>query len=384
MQTLIYNATLVLPETITERGWLLIEDDLISALGESASCPQPQTITRSINAEGNFVLPGMIDLHCDGIEKLVMPRPNVMFDINVALDENDRRLAACGITTEFHALSLDDSEFGVRSTDFVGELAQAIKNTSDLLVRHEIHARFEVTSVRGFEVVTEMLKNGEVRLVSLMDHSPGQGQYKTEQSFRDYLKKTVHSTDEEIDQMLILKREQIENIPSRIETVAQLARENGIAIATHDDDSAAKVENWPALGVTISEFPTTIEAATRAHELGLAVCMGAPNVLRGRSSGGNLSALEAIQAGITNVLCSDYYPAAFLATVFKLAAQKVLPLPEATRLVTLNPALALGLGAKFGSLEVGKVADVIIVQLKQHLPRVKQLFLAGEEHLRLI
>ena len=383
MQTLIYNAVLVLPETLLENGWLLIEDGLITALGEGASCPQPQTIARPVNAEGNFVLPGMIDLHCDGIEKLVMPRPNVMFDINVALDENDRRLAACGITTEFHAVSLDDSEFGVRSTDFVGELSKAIKNTPDLLVRHEMHARFEVTSVRGFEVVTQMIKDGEVRLVSIMDHSPGQGQYKTEQSFRDYLKGTVHSTDDEIDQLLIWKRSQTANIPGRIEIVTRLARERGLAIATHDDDSASKVEQWPALGVTISEFPTTIEAASRAHELGLAVCMGAPNVLRGKSSGGNLSALEAIQAGITNVLCSDYYPAAFLATVFKLASQKILTLPEATRLVTLNPALAVGLGKQYGSLEAGKVADVVIVKLRENLPRVRQLFVNGEEHLRL-
>lgn len=384
MQTLIHNATLVLPEQLVTDGWLLIEDGRIAALGQSATCPNPSTIRLSIDATSNFLMPGLIDLHSDAIEKLVEPRPTVLFDVQLALGEADWRLAGCGITTEFHAISLDDNEFGVRSDGFVQELSQAIKDqASYLLVRHNIHARLELSNLKGLDVLAGMIAEKAVGMVSLMDHSPGQGQYTTEQAYREYMLQTTNRGDAEVDAILALKRSQTREIPERIVCATRLAREAGLAIATHDDDTIEKVEQWPALGVTLSEFPTTMEAARRAHELGLAVCMGAPNVLRGTSSGGNLSALLAIQAGVATVLCADYYPAAMLAAAFKLARQQVLTLPQATRLVTLNPAQAVGLGNNFGSLELGKIADLIIVSVNRHeLPMVQRVFVGGEERVR--
>ncbi len=381
MQTLIHNATLVLPDHLIEKGWLLIEDERIAGLGQSATCPSG--ITHQIDAAESFLMPGLIDLHCDAIEKLVEPRPNVQFDLHIALGEVDRRLAACGITTEFHAVSLDDNEFGVRSVAFVRELAQHINAEADsLLIRHEVHARLELTSKRGFEVMLEMIEAREVRLVSLMDHSPGQGQYATEQAYRDYVKRTVQKTDAEVDALLEMKRGQAAFKSQRIATVSRLAQEAGMALATHDDDNPAQIEQWPELGVTIAEFPTTMEAARKAHQLGLAVCMGAPNVLRGKSSGGNLSALEAVQAGVTDVLCADYYPAAVLGAVFKLTTQNNMSLPEATRMVTLNPATAIGKGAELGSLEVGKYADLIVVSLPRAThPKVQHVFMNGKQRL---
>ncbi len=382
MQTLIENVNLVLPNSLIENGWLLIEDERIAALGESATRPGSDGLSRQLNAEGAFLLPGLIDLHCDAIERVVEPRPNVHFDVHLGLAEVDHRLASCGITTEFHAIALDDNEFGTRSITFARELSEAIKNWHDNLIRHEFHARFEVTSQTGFVVVCEMIEQRETRLVSLMDHSPGQGQYTDEQTYRDYVKRSYHRTDEQINEMLRNKRQQLENATERIEVVTRKAREAGLAIATHDDDSAAKVEQWPTLGVTMAEFPTTLPAARRAHELGLAVCMGAPNVLRGKSSGGNLSALEAVQAGICDVLCSDYYPAAMLAATFKLVNQHVLSLPQAVRLVTLNPAKAVALDHELGSLEPGKIADLVLVSLNRyHLPKMQRLFVAGQEKL---
>jgi len=380
MQTLIYNATLVLAERLIEDGWLLIEDTKIGGLGEAATCPA--IIERRIDAGGNFVLPGLIDLHCDAIEKLVEPRPNVHFEVSLALAEADLRLAGCGITTEFHAVSLDDREFGVRAVNFIVDFAQAIQAQSNSLIRHEIHARLEVTSVKGFEMISGLIKARAVRLVSLMDHSPGQGQYTTEEAYREYVKRTAHMSDAEIDEILEMKREQAAHVPGRIEAVAKLVREAGLALATHDDDDPAKVEQWPGLGVTIAEFPTTIEAARRAHELGLAVCMGAPNVVRGKSSGGNLSATAAIEAGVADTLCADYYPSAMLTAIFRLAKQNIMSLPQATRTVTLNPAKAVGLGSERGSLEVGKLADLIVVALNgQNIPGVQRVFVGGAEKL---
>lgn len=381
MRTLIHNANLVLPTTVVENGWLLIEDEFIRALGSDDTRSTDCTV--AIDAAASFLLPGMIDLHCDTIEKLVEPRPGVRFPLVLALQEADLRLAASGITTEFHAVSLDDDEFSVRSDAFVHELCQMIKETEGArLIRHKVHARLELSSQRGYSAITEMIVQGCFDLVSLMDHSPGQGQYRTEAAYREYIFRTTGKSHEEIDAFLLVKKAQTLAIPDRIKGIAHLARQSGLAIATHDDDTAAKVELWPALGVNICEFPTTLEAARRAHELSLAVCMGAPNVLRGKSSSGNLSALAAISAGVTDVLCSDYYPAAMLNAVFALVRQHIMQLPDAVRLVTLNPARAVGLDTT-GSLEVGKVADLILVKPGLHdVANVERVFVSGKEVLR--
>ncbi len=383
MQTLIYNTTLVLPDCLIVRGWLLIEAGIILDFGDETTCPVNKE--HAIDGLGAFLMPGFIDLHSDAIEKIVEPRPNVYFDMRTAMHEADYRLTYCGITTEFHAISLNDDEFGVRSNDFVRDLYHILlEDREEYLVRHKIHARLELTSKSGFDIVEQMILQGECDLVSLMDHSPGQGQYPTIQSFRNYIVSTTGRSGAEVDQMLELKRLQLIHLPERTRHMTTLARDAGLAIATHDDDTAAKVEQWPQLGISMSEFPTTMEAATRAHELGLAVCMGAPNVMRGRSSGGNVSALEAIRAGVADVLCADYYPIALLHAVFLLVQRQVLTLPEATRMVTLNAAKAVRLDKEYGSLERGKIADVILVQpTKQGFPKVQSVFVGGEEKLHL-
>jgi alpha-D-ribose 1-methylphosphonate 5-triphosphate diphosphatase len=381
MQTLIKNADLVLPDQVIKSGWLLIEGERIAGIGQSENCPSG--IGQEIDAKGNFLLPGLIDIHCDAIEKLVEPRPNVEFDLHFALHEVDQRLAACGITTEFHAISLDDNEFGTRSVDFMRDITDVIRDEASFLIRHEIHARFEVTSRRGFEMVQDLIEKKAVRLVSLMDHSPGQGQYASEDSYRNYVKRTVHMTDEQIDEFLAYKMTQQIFVPERVEVIAQKTREKGIALATHDDDTAEKVQQYYKLGITMSEFPTTIAAAQTAHDLGLQVCMGAPNVVRGKSSGGNLSAIEAIKMGITNMLCADYYPSAMLASVFKLANLDIVDLPSAVNMVTLNAAKAVKMQDKIGSIEVGKHADLIEVNATSPHPRVRRVFLNGAEHLTL-
>ncbi|MBV9258426.1 MAG: hypothetical protein JO215_10445, partial [Ktedonobacteraceae bacterium] len=166
MQTLIQNAILVLPDRLIEGGWLLIEDGRILDLGEGATCAA--ATASAIDAGMQFLLPGLIDLHCDAIEKLVEPRPNVHFDIRIGLAEADWRLASCGITTEFHATSLDDNEFGVRSETFIHDLVQALASTwQEMLVRHKIHARLELTSHRGCEVLARSIEQRMCHMISL-------------------------------------------------------------------------------------------------------------------------------------------------------------------------------------------------------------------------
>lgn len=382
MRTLLSNVTLVLPDRLLEGGWLLMEKGVILDLGDASTCPHEP----AIDGHGHLLLPGLIDLHCDAIEKLVEPRPLVHVDLHTALQQADLHLAGNGITTEFHAVSLDDNEFGVRSDTFLHELCQAIAEQRDeQLIRHKIHARMELSSQRGCDILARMIALRECDLVSLMDHSPGQGQYRSVEAFREYVARTTSKSEAEIEALLEKKRRELVNIPTRIARITTMAREAGIALATHDDDSAAKVEQWPELGIGLSEFPTTLEAAQRAHELGLVVCMGAPNVLRGKSSGGNLSAIAAIRAGVADALCSDYYPAAMLGAVFVLEKQEILSLPEAVRLVTLNPARAVGLQEHYGSLEVGKVADVVLVKRTTYgVPRVLRVCTGGKEKMHLL
>jgi alpha-D-ribose 1-methylphosphonate 5-triphosphate diphosphatase len=214
-------------------------------------------------------------------------------------------------------------------------------------------------------------------MISLMDHTPGQGQYQTADTYRDYLARVTGRSLDEIDELLERKRVQMRAAPQRVARVADLARRAGKALASHDDDTAERVASWPGLGVTVSEFPTTLTSAMHAHNLGLAVCMGAPNVLRGRSSGGNLSALAALEAGVVDCLCSDYYPSSMLAAVFKIVALGLLPLPQALNLVSLNPARAAGLG-DFGALEAGRIADVALVAADaDRTPRMERLYVGG-------
>ncbi len=375
MQTLIHHATLVLAEEVVEDGWLLIENERVAAIGQGTAYPHMGAT--EIDARSALLLPGLIDLHCDAIEKLVEPRPNVFFDLHMAFREADWRLAGCGITTEFHAVSLDDGEFGVRSDTFVRELFETIRDETSALVRHRLHTRLELSSQRGYQAILQMIEQQQTHLVSIMDHSPGRGQFVTEQAFRDYQKKAKQKSEAEITELLALKMTQMTAIPARIAEVTQRAHAAGLTIAAHDDDTCERVQQWPGLQVGISEFPTTMEAATCAHNLGLAVCMGAPNVLRGKSSSGNLSALAAIQAGVVDVLCSDYYPAALLWSILKLAEQRVLTLPQATQLATLRPASAIGLGHDYGSLDVGKMADLILVD--PHTKTVQRVFVGGSE-----
>jgi alpha-D-ribose 1-methylphosphonate 5-triphosphate diphosphatase len=377
MQTLIHNAILVLPDRVIEKGWLLIDGEQIAAIGDSAH--HPVAVHQVIDACEGYLLPGLIDLHCDGIEKIVQPRPGVFIDMDVAFVEADIRLAGAGITTEFHALSFDDNEFGVRTETFAHKLIDMIHKTTDARVNHRVHARIEVTSERGCAILEDIIDDPAIGLVSIMDHSPGQGQYRTEQAFREYVMRIAHRTYEEVGEIIEHKSHQAQYIPSRIQHIAALARSRNLALATHDDDSAEKIAQWGALGVTLSEFPITIEAARAAREHGLIVSMGAPNVLRGMSSSGNLSATNAIQAGVVDSLCSDYYPASMLPAAFKLVREGIMSLPSAVCLVTLNPALALKMDDQVGSLTPGKAADIILVALNTAgAATVRQMWVDGQ------
>jgi len=381
MQILLTDAQVVLREQVIEHGWVLIEDEVIAGYGHAHT--RPQHAAQVHNVAGNFVIPGVIDLHCDAIEKQIQPRPGVIIDESVAFYTTDRILACSGITTELHSLSLDDAEFGVRNEEFVRNFIAQIASADQRIVNHLVHCRVEVSSERGVTSLAQVIDSPYLKLVSIMDHSPGQGQYPTDESFRYYVAKTTGRNDAEIDAIIQKKHALRASIPQRVQEVIQLAHAHHIPLATHDDDTAAKVHDWVAQGIRISEFPTTMEAASVAHQHAMLVGMGAPNVLRGKSSGGNLSAIEAVKAGVVDWLCSDYYPAAMIPAAFKLAELKLCSLTDAINLITYNPAQAIGVEHAVGSIQLGLQADLVVVAKHHHTPIVKQVYVHGRQVMHL-
>ena len=241
MQILLTDAHVVLREQVIEHGWVLIEDELITGYGHAHT--RPQRATQVHNVAGNYVLPGVIDLHCDAIEKQIQPRPGVIIDESVAFYTTDRILACSGITTELHSLSLDDAEFGVRNEEFVRNFIAQIASADQRIVNHLVHCRVEVSSERGVTSLAQVIDSPYLKLVSIMDHSPGQGQYPTDESFRYYVAKTTGRNDAEIDAIIQKKHALRESIPQRVQEVIQLAHAHHIPLATHDDDTAAKVHD---------------------------------------------------------------------------------------------------------------------------------------------
>lgn len=367
----INNAKVVTPERVIEGVSVVLEDGRIAGVSR-----RPERSGETLDAAGRYVLPGIVDLHSDAVEKQLEPRPGVAVSEELAFVEMDRYFASCGITTGFHAISFMNSrnrslQRGCRLCDMISRFR------SHGLVRHELHLRCELPEKGSVDVIEELVRARLAKTVSLMDHTPGQGQFRDLEWFRRYWRDDV-GMDEAGISAAIAEAEQGEYCLAhdRVERIARVAREQGTILASHDDDTVERVEALAEQGVSISEFPVTIEAARRARELGLTVCMGAPNALRGASSGGNLSALEAIDCGFVDALCSDYYPPSMLQAAFKLARDKVLELPVAVGLVTSGPAWAAGLPAG-GVVCDGAAGDLLVVDERLGLPNVSMTIVGG-------
>lgn len=355
-----------------EGGSVVLENGVISGVSRRA-----ERGSGTLGAAGQYLLPGMVDLHSDAIEKQLAPRPGVEFAPELAFLEMDRYFALCGITTGFHALSLMTGSG--RSLDLGHGLYQAVRRfRSEGLVRHEPHLRCELPQEAAVEKVEQMLRNRVASIVSVMDHTPGQGQFRDLEWFRRYWREDRGMDDVQIAAAV----EQAERNGSslaldRVERIARAAHENGAALASHDDDTPEKVELLADRGARISEFLINTDSARRARELGLSVCMGAPNVVRGRSSGGNLCATEAVGLGLVDALCSDYHPPSMLQAAFELARKELLDLPAAVALVTSGPARAAGMEGE-GEIREGAVADLLLVGERLGRPVVTHTVVGGE------
>jgi len=372
------NTRIVLHDQVLEDGTLVVENGVIADI-----CPETCNDSGAIDLRGMTLMPGMIDLHCDALEKEVEPRPNVHFPLDFACAQADKRNAAAGITTVFHALSFAHEELGVRNNDMAAAVARAVHAWQPhALVDNRVHCRYEITDPHGMPVLTELLTEGSAHLLSVMDHTPGQGQFKDIEAYRNYLKRTYRKSEQEVDDILDRKLGAATEAMQRMQTLVRHAQQHGVSVASHDDDSAERVQAMDELGIRISEFPINLETAQAARAKGMATIFGAPNVVRGGSQSGSMRAVDAVREGVADCLCADYAPATLIAALYRLMDDTGLSQAEATRLVTANPARAAGLHDR-GEIRVGLRADLLAVSRRGNLPHVEQVWVAGRPTLRL-
>lgn len=364
----VIGGRLVTPENVIDGG-VRIEGARIAEVGDIVA--DADTV---IDADGRLVLPGLVDIHGDDIEKHLHPRSGARMDTSMALASADRANVAAGITTKFHAISFELDEGADRSPELAATLTDAITTANELLVDHRLHARCEVTQKRCVEAVVKVIDNGDTDLVSVMSHIPGKGQFRDIEAFRSYYKNDTNRTVEEAEEMIETRVSiPMSTIRERVDCVVNRAREAGVVTASHDDENPREVERLAESGVDISEYPITLETAEQAVELGMTTTMGAPNLVRGESQWGNLATADGIDAGVVDVLVADYHPPSLLASVFVDTGES---LPERVKRVSANPADAAGFADR-GRIETGKRADLVVVDPKP-TPTVTAAVVAGQ------
>jgi alpha-D-ribose 1-methylphosphonate 5-triphosphate diphosphatase len=370
------NARLVLAESVVENGWLACVDGCIAEIGDGAP------LEAGLDLGGHLLTPGLVELHTDHLESHYMPRPGVYWDPLAAVISYDAQLATSGITTVLDSLRVWREEGLDEIGSETGLLAATIARAreADLLrADHFLHLRCEVPMPHVVDEASALIDRDDIRLLSLMDHTPGQRQFRDEAKLRAYYRgKTGGSTDAELDVMFDKRREfaALHAVPnySRLVEMAQARR---LPLASHDDTTLDHVRQSIADGVALAEFPTTVEAAQALHAGAVKVLMGAPNLVRRGSHSGNVSTAELAQAGVLDILSSDYVPASLLIAALQLPdLVSGITLPAAFATVSRTPAAAVGLTDR-GEIAVGKRADLLEIQVAGTMPVIRSVWRAG-------
>ena len=370
------NARLVLEDEVVH-GSLAVKDGRISDISAGG--------TASPGAEdldGDYLLPGFIDLHTDHFEKHVLPRPGTRWNAVTAVMAHDAQMAAAGITTAYDCICVGVSIRNPERVEILAPMIEAVTQAGAqemLRADHIIHLRCEVTDERVVDLFDSVADQTAVGMMSLMDHAPGHRQYPDVQRFRERTMKNQKMTEAEADAHIDRLLAALQTVaPKNRADLAARGRERGLAVASHDDETLAHVEEAADLGITVSEFPTTAAAARHARDHGMHIVMGAPNLIRGGSHSGNVSAGELAAEGLLDNLASDYVPAAMLQAAFRLTrGPHDMALPPAVAKVTSNPARAAGL-ADHGRLSPGLKADLLRVAMIEDRPHVRTVFRDGK------
>jgi alpha-D-ribose 1-methylphosphonate 5-triphosphate diphosphatase len=318
-----------------------------------------------------LIVPGFVDLHSDAVEKEIEPRPGAAFPLKIALIEMDKKLAMSGVTTMFHAIAFnEESLVGLRRNKTAKKIVELVHayNQEHLLVDNRLHARYEITSFSSVPVLEAFLDREMIHILSFMDHTTGQGQFQSIEDWKQYHMPVYELSDAQADTVIENQRRKKAEGMHFIHRLAVKAKEKNVQLASHDDDSIEKIDFMAKLGVSVSEFPLNVTTAAYARKRNLHTGMGAPNVVRGKSQSGNLSAREVIGKGTCRFLCSDYHPSSMLQAVYSLHREMHYSLADAFAFVTSTPAEITGLDDR-GRIAPGRLADLVVID-DQFVPKV--------------
>jgi len=375
-ETVISNARIVLADRVIERGWVAWSD------GRIAECGEGDVRGASEDAAGDIVMPGLVELHTDHLEMHYVPRPKVYWDPIASVVSYDAQLATSGITTVFDSLRVW-TENGAEGVDgrsaLLADAIGAAREANILRADHFLHLRCEVPMPNVVDEAKQLVGRPDVRLMSLMDHTPGQRQFRDEVKLRDYYRgKGGGMTDTQLDVLFARRLEyQKAYAAANLRAIVTLAQQYEIPLASHDDTTEENVTDAIRDRVSVAEFPTTIEAARGLHQAGIGILMGAPNVVRGGSHSGNIAAVDLAQEGLLDILSSDYVPSSLLMGALQLPMRvPTIDLAAAVRTVTKAPAEAVGLADR-GEIAAGKRADLIRVHIARDIPVVRSVWREG-------
>lgn len=375
--TILANANLILPDRVM-RGALHLEGDRIAGITEGDAVP-----AGAIDCGGDHVSPGLIELHTDNLERHIQPRPGVDWPHAAAILAHDGELASVGITTVFDALRVGSIVSGGKS--YYGPYALALAEEINALaaaqetrISHFIHLRAEICSETMIDELESFGADHRVRLISLMDHTPGYRQFRDLSKLKEYEQGKYGMSDAQFDahvEFLTGIRAQFGE--AHEEAAIRIAGEMGAVLASHDDTTRDHVEQSAAHGIGLAEFPTTLDAARACHENGILTIMGGPNLIRGGSHSGNVAAETLAREGLLDIMSSDYVPSSLMLSAARLAAIWD-DVPRAFATVTSTPAAATGLDDR-GRIAPGLRADLVRIATLDQTPRLRGVWCRGRQ-----
>jgi alpha-D-ribose 1-methylphosphonate 5-triphosphate diphosphatase len=353
-ETILNNAVLVLPDG-TLQGHLVIRDGLIADMGAGR-------VQGGEDCEGDLLIPGLIELHTDNLERHIQPRPGVDWPHAAAIIAHDAELASVGITTVFDAMRVGSIPSGIgRYKAYARGLSRELlelRTQGALRISHFLHLRAEVCSETLIEEMALFGPEDRVGIVSLMDHTPGQRQFRDIDKLRAYVMGKNNITEAQFVEHVARLREMRARFGEAHEAAAVAeARRYGAVLASHDDTTADHVAVSAGHGIRLAEFPTTPEAAAACRAHGIAIMMGAPNLIRGGSHSGNVAAAELAGMDLLDIVSSDYVPASLLTSALRLG-EIWGDLARGIGTVTAAPAQAAGLSDR-GRIAPGLRADLV-------------------------
>jgi alpha-D-ribose 1-methylphosphonate 5-triphosphate diphosphatase len=373
-QLVFRNTRLVLADEVVH-GSVAVNDGNIATVGSNGSA-----LSVGLDLEGDYLLPGFVELHTDNFEGHLMPRPKVFWPALPALLAHDAECAAAGITTVYDALGVGDTDpQAMRGQDLQPVLAALERARSSGLLRadHLLHIRCELPAPNVLKLFEPFLRQPLVGLISLMDHTPGQRQWENIEKARIYYTGKKGWSDKRFQQSVEASVElQTRYAEPHRKYLTDYAREHGVVLASHDDTLPSHVTQAHQEGVTICEFPTRVEAAQAAHACGMTTVMGAPNVVRGGSHSGNVAAVELAKLGLLDTLSSDYVPASLIGAAFQLTRDAGFSIHDAVATISRNPARAMGLSDR-GEIRQGLRADLVQVRMADDHPVVRAVWRGG-------